>query len=130
MILNLFIFFVIYLLVFFSTFSYGLLLRKFFFKNEISSNENVFINVFFGIGFFLVFSWIYYFSGFKNEWINLCIFIIGGITFFIKGVRPKNLYYFFILPLMLFPGLVIFQGHNDFHLYHFQMKSNKNLLTW
>ena len=120
MILNLFIFFVIYLLVFFSTFSYGLLLRKFFFKNEISSNENEFINVFFGIGFFLVFSWIYYFSGFKNEWINLGIFIIGGITFFIKEVRPKNLHFFLFLPLALFPGLVIFQGHNDFHLYHFQ----------
>ena len=35
-------------------------------------------------------------------------------------MRPKNLHFFLFLPLALFPGLVIFQGHNDFHLYHFQ----------
>ena len=120
MILDLFIYFAFYLLVFLSTYSYGFLLRKFFFKYEISLNENEFINVFFGLGFFLIFSWIYYFSGLKNEWFNLAIFIIGGIIFFIKEVRPRNLFFFIILPVILFSGLLIFQGHNDFHLYHFQ----------
>ena len=91
MILNLIIFFAFYLLVFLSTYSYGFILRKYFFKNEISLNENEFINIFFGIGFFIVFGWIYHFSGLKNEWLNLSIFIIGGIIFFNKKVRPRNL---------------------------------------
>jgi hypothetical protein len=120
LILNLIIFFAFYLLVFFSIYSYGFIFRKYFFKNEISLNENVFINIFFGLGFFIVFSWIYHISGLKNEWLNLSIFIIGGIIFFNKRVRPRNLLFFLVLPLILFSGLVIFKGHNDFHLYHFQ----------
>ena len=122
MILDLFIFFVVYYLSFISIYSYGKYFTKIFFgdQNLIKSNKNDFIYIFYGISFFILLSWIYYFSfGLKSEWFNLILILFGIILFFFdKDKTKKPLFYF--VPLILFSAIVIYNNHNDYHLYHFQ----------
>lgn len=122
MIFNFFIFFIIFYLAFLSVYIYGKYFRLLFFKYENDHNKinNEFTNFFFGISFFIIFSWFYHFSfGIKNEWINLIIFIIGGIFFIFDKSKINNKIFYF-LPVFLFSGILIYNNHNDFHLYHFQ----------
>ena len=120
--LNFFVFFIVYYLSFLSICSYGKHFRLIFFKhanNDVNFN-NEFGNFFFGVAFFIIFSWLYNFSfGLKNEWINLMIFIIGLICFILDKNKTNNKIFYF-LPVFLFSGILVYNNHNDFHLYHFQ----------
>lgn len=122
MILNFFVFFTVYYLSFLSIYSYGKYFRLIFFKyanNDVNFN-NEFANFFFGIAFFIIFSWLYNFSfGLKNEWINLFIILLG-IIFFILDKNKINNKIFYFFPVVLYLGIIVYNNHNDFYLYHFQ----------
>lgn len=122
MIRDLLFYFVIYNLSFFSIYTYGKYFRFYFFKENINSvhSNNEYVNLFFGFAFFIVFSWFYHFLfGFKNEWMNLFIILVGNVIFLLdkKQIKEKSFYF---LPSVLFLGIIIYNNHNDFHLYHFQ----------
>ena len=122
MILNFFIFFITFYLAFLSIYTYGKYFRLLFFKHENDdlNINNEFTNLFFGIAFFIIFSWFYHFSfGLKNEWINLFVFLLG-IVFFILDKNKINNKIFYFIPVVLYSGILIYNNHNDFHLYHFQ----------
>jgi hypothetical protein len=122
LILDLLIFFIVYYLAFISLYSYGKQFKLFFFKDvtDIISSENDYTNIFFGIAFFVIFSWLYHFSfGFKNQWINLFILLFGVIIFLLDKTKTK-IKSFYVIPLVLFSGIVIYNNHDDFHYYHFQ----------
>lgn len=126
MILDFLIYFIVYYLAFISLYSYGKQFKLIFFKDvtDIKNSENDYINIFFGIAFFIIFSWLYHFSfGFKNEWINLFILLFGVIIFLLDKTKTKIKSFYFI-PLVLFSGIVIYNNHDDFHYFLKNIKEN------
>ena len=125
MILDLLIYFTFYYIAYLSIYAYGKNFRLIFFQDKKALHpneyyENEYVDLFFGISFLTILSWLYNFSfGLKNEWINFLIIIIGFVVFiFGKKQTKKKIFYF--LPIVLFIGIIIYNNHNDFYLYHFQ----------
>ena len=120
MITDTLIFLFVYYISFLSVYSYGRLIKdNLFCINKKSHYEiNEYSNLFYGTSFLLIIGFIYYFSGIKNPSINIFI-ILFGLLIFIKKKKPRDLL-FYIIPIALFTGIIIYKNHNDFHLYHFQ----------
>ena len=122
MILDFLIFFIVYYIAFLSTYSYGKYFHNFLFVNnkEEKINHNEYIYLFYGVSFCILFSWLYYFSfGLKNEWLNLFFILFGFIIFCLDQNKTKKILFYFT-PMFLFLGIIIYNNHNDFHLYHYQ----------
>jgi len=122
LILDFLIFFIVYYIAFLSTYSYGKYFHNFLFVNnkEEKINHNEYIYLFYGVSFCILFSWLYYFSfGLKNEWLNLFFILFGFIIFCLDQNKTKKILFYF-LPMFLFLGIIIYNNHNDFHLYHYQ----------
>ena len=120
--LNLFIFFTIFLGSYYSVSGYGILLSKLLLQ-EKKKKEFININVvsffFTGLSLLIPVSFFnYIFFGF-NLTVNCFILILGCIIFFFN-VRILSVIKVSILPSCLFVGLLISKTHDDFALYHFQ----------
>ena len=121
-IFNLSIFFIIFLVSYYSVSGYGILFNKFFLP-EKKKKGFVYIDVvsffFTGLSLLIPVSFFnYFFFGF-NLIVNCFILILGFIIFFFN-IRIISVIKVSILPSCLFIGLLISKTHDDFSLYHFQ----------
>jgi hypothetical protein len=120
--LNLFIFFTIFLGSYYSVSGYGILFNKLLLQVK---KKKEFINIsvvsffFTGLSLLIPVSFFnYIFFGF-NLIVNCFILILGFVIFFFN-VRILSVIKVSILPSCLFVGLLISKTHDDFALYHFQ----------
>jgi hypothetical protein len=118
--LNLFIFFIIFLSSYYSVVGYGIFFSKFlpypkknFTEIDLSSFFFTGLSILLLVGFFN-----HIFFGF-NLIVN-CFFLIFGFIIFFFNIRILTVIKISILPLCLFIGLLISKTHDDFALYHFQ----------
>jgi len=118
--LNLFIFFIIFLSSYYSVAGYGIFFRKFLLHQKKNFTEIDLSSFFFtGLSILLPVSFLnYIFFGF-NLIVNCFILILGFVIFFFN-IRILTVVKISILPLCLFIGLLISKTHDDFALYHFQ----------
>lgn len=114
--LNLLIFFLAYLYIFFSITGYGIIFYKYLFSNKLNYRNN-FIFFFFGLPF--VFLIIFYYSIFfkYNFYFNI-FFTLTGLFFFLFFCRNK--FFTIFLLIIFFSGLLISRTHDDFGAYHYQ----------
>ena len=118
--LNLFIFFIIFLSSYYSVAGYGIIFRKFLLHPKKNFTEIDLSSFFFtGLSILLPVGFInYIFFGFHLI-VNCSILIFGFVIFFFN-IRILTVVKISILPLCLFIGLLISKTHDDFALYHFQ----------
>ena len=117
---NLFIYYIFFLLIIFSFIGYGIIFEKYFNIYE-KPVENVFIYLFLGIGFLIIISFLYNFLLLNNKLLNV-FFLLFGIYPFFKKINKikKNANVIIIISSILFIGLIISKPHEDFYAYHYQ----------
>ena len=119
------LFFITYVVLFFSVIGYGLIMARFS-KLTPTNDINIGIKVILGIIFLSFVSYITIFFISHNIFFNSLIHLIG-IFFFFKNFNKfkefKNLSNIIII-LSLFIGLIISKTHDDFSFYHLQQSLN------
>ena len=121
--LNLFLFFFIYLILTISIFGYGLLLKKFFFPNNGVSTQVIdteYIGIF-GVFVSILISYITSFFLPHDIFHNLA-FLLFGLIFFFKfqhTVRCKSIKILGALFLIYLINILVFKNHDDFPYYHY-----------
>lgn len=112
--LDLLLFFLIYIYIFFSISGFGLFFNKYILRNKVYNNFE-----FFFLGLPVIFILSFYYSIFfkYNIYFNL-VFSLFGFFFSLFFLNEKILK--FILLLIFFFGLIISQTHDDFGAYHYQ----------
>ncbi len=119
--MELLIFFLGYLALFFSVCGFGFCLNNLL---SIKYEDNIGIIVILGLILLTLISYITIFFIPHSYLLNLLIFFIGFI-FFIKNLRNiKNLKFVIIITSILFIGLLVSKTHDDFAFYHFQTALN------
>ncbi len=119
--MELLIFFLVYLILFFSVCGYGFCFNRLL---AIKYEDNIGIIVILGLIFLTLISYVTIFFIPHNYLLNLVIFFIGFI-FFLKNFRIiKNLRFVFFITTILFIGLLVSKTHDDFAFYHFQTALN------
>ena len=120
-IIELFIFYITYILLMVSVIGFG-----FCFNNllKIKYEKNLGIILILGLIFLTIISYISIFFVPHNYSFNLFIFCIG-LVFFYFNYRKLNKFNLVItLATILFAGLIISKTHDDFAFYHFQQSIN------
>ena len=117
---NLVLYYVFYLLIIFSFIGYGIVFEKYFQIYE-KKVENIFVYLYLGISFLLIFSFFYNILLLNHKIFNL-FFLLAGIYPFIKQINKfkKQINIAIILSTVLFIGLIISKPHEDFFSYHYQ----------
>jgi hypothetical protein len=120
--LNLFIFFIIFLLSYYSISGYGIIFNKYLLStkdNKIAVTTDIISNFFTGIPLLIICGFLNYIFFGYNFIINFVCLLIGFVIFFLN-VNIFKIFKISILPSCLFIGLLISKTHDDFVLYHFQ----------
>jgi len=119
---NLLILFSYYLLIIVSILGYGLFFLKIF--DEKLDNNNLGYVGLFGLYVLLIYSYISNFIIAHSEVHNLLIIIIGLFLFISKILKDhlqfkKQIFFTFIVFLLLSSSLILYKNHDDFPYYHF-----------
>ena len=116
------IFFIVYLLSLISIAGYGIILNNLLFKGtvNIQQNINIFSSFFLGLPFLMVAGFINYVLFGYHQVSNILIIIFGILGFFYNFKLSNNFFKSFMVPAILFIGILISKGHTDFQYYHFQ----------
>ena len=120
--LNLFFFFIIFLLSYYSISGYGIIFNKYFLStkdNKLAVNTDIISNFFTGIPLLIICGFLNYIFFSYNFIINFVCLSLGFVIFFFN-VNIFKIFKISILPACLFIGLLISKTHDDFVLYHFQ----------
>lgn len=118
--LNLFIFFIIFLSSYYSLVGYGIFFRKFLPHPKKNFTEIDLPSFFFtGLSILLPVGFLNYIL-FGFNFIANCFILILGLGIFFFNIRMLTVVKISILPSCLFIGLLISKTHDDFALYHFQ----------
>tara|TARA_B100000579_G_C22846258_1_gene864560 strand:+ start:1265 stop:2947 length:1683 start_codon:yes stop_codon:yes gene_type:complete len=118
--ISLFSYYIFYLLIIFSFIGYGILFEKYFkiYENPV---ENIFVYLFLGFGFLIIFSFFYNFLLLNIKIFNL-FFLLFGILPLVKEFNKlrKQINITIIISSVFFIGLIISKSHEDFFSYHYQ----------
>ena len=120
--LNLIILFAFYWFIVCSVVGYGLIFSKYFFKEENNYNFGYF--GIYGLVILILYSYIINLVFTFGYFHNFILFLFGFVNFifFIKKNSNKfsnQLNKFFIIFSILFVGILVSKGHDDFSYYHF-----------
>ena len=121
--LNALLFYLIYIILFFSVVGYGQIFTKYIKINFTDSNRLSILSLC-GIIFLTFISYITIFFTPHNYIFNISIHLLGFFSFVKNFSNNKNIKQFIFIATLLFVALLISKTHDDFAFYHLQQSLN------